>query len=912
MCRGEQNASFNPAASKSRWIRRFIIERLAHTPRLNRLSAIAGGVAVGATIWVSFGTLAFTDATASRRIGLVPGGWALALAIAAASAAFLMTATRTKATRALLLSLVLLLPWLPVPVPDAFLAWTGPITTLVWIGVLLCALPSLVRSRALPRLSIVRDARMAPRIASVLAFVILLAVRSRQGLPPTGDEPHYLLIAQSVVTDHDFKVANNYEAQSYSSFYNGPLRPHYSRRGVDGSLYSLHGPGLPVLIAPAFALGGYPAVVIMIAAIAAMGSAFVWKAAHALTGDAASAWFAWAAAALTSPMILEGTLVYPDAIAGTALAAGVLAMINVQSLSLRSALGTGALLGILPWLHTRLAIPAGLLLVFLVFRVMAEAPRDRRTRVALAATIPAAVSVAAWLLFFFLVYGAFSPSAAYETKIPMQPGHIGIGLLALIGDQEFGLIPNAPVHLLWIGGLWTLFRRDRVLAGALVATAVPYVLVTAGFPAWWGASTPARYLAPLVFPLTIAVAPLWHRQDAFGRSMSAALLVISVLIAAAFAFGEHGSLAYGFGEGRSRWLDWAAPLVDLPAAFPSYFRSLSATGASHGTMTHELVAPGAVWTFTLCVVWLCSRWLFRQRAIDAWSAPILVALCLFTTFTLAVTFDGSLARVPHLTPARAQLAFISRAGSAVTPVGLQFRPFRIVHPEDALQQLSVSTSHLDVPPSGAVLFLTEVPPGDYRVRCSFASAPRGDGELQVFVGRASAPIANWSLVAAEHESVIHIPVTASAVTIVAAGTAAAALGRVSLVPIRHITSPWANTTRARDAARYGSYAVYAIDNRVVLDAAGFAILGERQPDVVITAPTSVPEMRLEITNVATPNVVRVTARTWSAAKELAPDERWLVTVPLDVSAAEHVVNFRVEHGARSGAQLLGCRVRFIE
>src|SRR4051812_10696111 len=233
MCRGAQNASFDPAARTSRWTRRFIIERLAHTPRLNRLSAIAAGVVVGAAIWVSFGALAFTDATGSRRIGLVPSGWTLALAIAAASVAFLTTATRTQPTRALLLSLVLLLPWLPFPVPDAFLAWTGPITALVWIGVLLCALPSLVHDRAMPRLGIVSDARIAPRIAFLLAFVILLAVRSRQELPPTGDEPHYLLIAQSVVTDHDFKVANNYETQSYSSFYNGALRPHYSRRSVD-------------------------------------------------------------------------------------------------------------------------------------------------------------------------------------------------------------------------------------------------------------------------------------------------------------------------------------------------------------------------------------------------------------------------------------------------------------------------------------------------------------------------------------------------------------------------------------------------------------------------------------------------------------------------------------------------------
>ncbi len=31
-------------------------------------------------------------------------------------------------------------------------------------------------------------------------------------------------------------------------------------------------------------------------------------------------------------------------------------------------------------------------------------------------------------------------------------------------DQEFGIVPNAPVHLLWAIGFWSIFRRHRRLA----------------------------------------------------------------------------------------------------------------------------------------------------------------------------------------------------------------------------------------------------------------------------------------------------------------------------------------------------------------------------------------------------------------------------------------------------------------
>jgi hypothetical protein len=101
----------------------------------------------------------------------------------------------------------------------------------------------------------------------------LVAVHSRQQFTPAGDEPHYLLIAHSLVVDHDLKVSNNYEQADYLTYYAGPLRPHYAPPARDGSLYSGHAPGLPVLVAPALAIGGYRAVVLWVAAIAAVGTA---------------------------------------------------------------------------------------------------------------------------------------------------------------------------------------------------------------------------------------------------------------------------------------------------------------------------------------------------------------------------------------------------------------------------------------------------------------------------------------------------------------------------------------------------------------------------------------------------------------------------------------------------------------
>lgn len=885
----------------------------AYAAAMRRVSArsILTAVVVGIAIWLSFGSLAVTDAASSRRIGLLAPLWLLAVSTAASVALFCGGASLRRVTHAVMWSLLILLPWLPIPVPDAFLIWTGPVVLLVWIAIGLCTVLGLLRHINRGRVRFLFDPRIAPYVACALAFVACIAVHHKQQLPPVGDEPHYLLIAHSLLVDRDLKVSNNYEQADYLRYYAGPLRPHYARPARDGSLYSLHGPGLPVLIAPALAIGGYRGVVLWIAAIGALGTLFVWKAAHALTSDVTAAWVAWAAAALSAPAVLESTLIYPDAVAGTVLSAGVLAMLTASSLSVQRTAALGVGIGLLPWLHTRFAPVAGILAVAVAFRLIGIPGGWRRWSLTLLGLIvPIILSVTAWFLFFANLYGTFDPMAAYEGQAPLQPERVASGLLGLLADQEFGLIPNAPVHLLWIGGTLALSRHQRRLLVELACLAAPYVLAVAAFPAWFGGSTPARYLAPLVFPLAPMVASLWCRQDDLGRSMSVALLIISALIAGAFGFGASGMLPYNSGQGRSALLDWVAPTVNLPGAFPSYFRAVPAEGAARGSLSQELVLPAGVWAVISLAIWSLSRWIHHRSAPDAISRPALAAASLVAMLSVSVASTWAIAKAPHVIATRAQLRLIAREDPRVTPLGVQLYPFRVMSSGDALQRLEISTSPLDTPSNGVMLNLSELPPGDYRLRVGFVAEARG--EISLLVGGAGGPVATWQLGAVDNTYRFHIPIVASGVTIAGDAAAATSVGSVALIPIRHITTPWAAVTRARAAARYGRAVVYAIDNRVILEPDGFWVLGGRQPDIVITTDGSRSRLTFQVSNIAIRNLVRVSTVAWSETRELAPDERWLVTVPLRDPAQPAILNFRVEHGAVIGGRELGCRVSIVQ
>ena len=137
---------------------------------------------------------------------------------------------------------------------------------------------------------------------------------------PGGDEPHYLVIAQSLWRDGDLRIENNHTRGDYQEYFHRTLTPHYLTRGVDRQIYSIHPIGMPVLMTPVYALGGYDLVVYALLLLAAIAMTSAWRLAWAVTGSASAATFAWAVLALGPPWIFNTFAVYPEVPAACAVA----------------------------------------------------------------------------------------------------------------------------------------------------------------------------------------------------------------------------------------------------------------------------------------------------------------------------------------------------------------------------------------------------------------------------------------------------------------------------------------------------------------------------------------------------------------------------------------------------------------
>ena len=200
------------------------------------------------------------------------------------------------------------------------------------------------------------------RRALLLWLVFFAAYAATAGLPasPGRDlsppEAQTLLVAESVVSDGDLDLRDDYGARSWRSFFSGDLAPRAGPR--NGRLLDPIGIAFPLLIAPAYALGGPIAVELFLAAIAAVGFVLAAALAGRLVPEP---WATGSAlvAGLSPPALIASTTIAPDAVAGTVIAGAALLALRVRERPrLLLAFWCAVLVAALPWLGAKFGAPA--------------------------------------------------------------------------------------------------------------------------------------------------------------------------------------------------------------------------------------------------------------------------------------------------------------------------------------------------------------------------------------------------------------------------------------------------------------------------------------------------------------------------------------------------------------------------
>ena len=707
-----------------------------------------------------------------------------------------------------------------------------------------------------------------------------------------GDEPHYLIIAHSLLSDGDLRIENNHERSDFLSFYGGVLPMHYLQRGREGVIYSVHSPGLPAVLLPFYATGGAWGAMLAMALMTALAALAVFDVSRRVGGRGA-ALFACGAVTLTVPFVLQGWLIFPEMPAALLMASTVLWLWTPPPERDRVWVWRGLALSLLPWLHIKFSLLLAGAVASLVVHLW-----PRRRAVALLLT-PVAVSGGLWLLSFYVMYGSFDPTVIYGFAPPadVSATFIPRGILGLFFDQEFGMLLYSPVYLMVVPGLAILVRRreTRWTTLALVAITALFLLGTARYYMWWGgASGPARFLVPVLPLAAPSIAVAFERMGTSWRVAAGALLATSLLVVGILVYEPDLGLMFDDGDGSSRLVERFQGGVALTAVLPSFMPP--------GWSTAQLPAL-AIWIVSALVA--TAGVAFTMRRADRWMGAtgcvafgfVLFGLCGVSLATFALT---PAARETVSQTGRQHL--LAGYDRSLVPV-IQRSSVRTLPETELLKRATlverVSVTRTD---QGRVAGPFDLPPGRYEVRI-WTKVAADDASLWIKFNEGPG-ILEQRVAGGENPVVmtLDLPVRLGYVWVGASDEATARkVTRVEVEPLVLIPQDarpdtprvYAVSALERGAGRY----LFFLDRYTYPEPGAFWVHGERAGRVLVS-PGGAREIELFLGNGATPGQVTVSAPGVDETLSLGAWETRTVQVPLGGTELLIPVTIGADHGFR--------------
>lgn len=908
---------------------------LSSTRKVQSLVLLVAGLGAAVAAWLipaSIHVVDWQDGTPSRVAFLPPPERLLALVALAVVAVLVVTRlppSRVNAVSRVSAPLALLwlwtlpyLPWLSDRVP-LLLVLAGPTRWLV-LGVALmgCAVAAATERRAEALRGIPLPGH---RTVFVVTLILLLAIggysKYQQGLG--GDEPHYLVIAHSLLVDGDLQIENNHEARHYQPFWSGLLPPHFLQRGIDRVVYSIHAPGLPALLLPFYAVAGHWGAMVLVVLLASLAATSVFRLAERLT-DRRIAWVTWLAVALTIPFAPQSWLIFPEMPAALVMA-WVAAWLFGPLPARRAAwIWRGAAVGFLPWLHMKysfLLVGATVCLLIRLWPRLSDAARF---------LAPMAVSGLLWFGSFYLMYGTPNPTVVYGygAGAGLELSNIPRGVLGLLFDQEFGLLLYSPVYALAVVGGWMMVRRSdtRWPMVGLIVTAVGFILTIVPYYMWWGGwSVPARFLLPVLPIAAPMLAVAFARcRGAASRGVAGLLLLAGVASFAVIVAQPQRRLLFNERDGTGRLVEAIQGEMDLTSVLPSFIQpdwvsqmpqvgvwlvvGLIACAAGFVAGRRHVALGRAFWSGAVCLV----VFVMAGSLVNGASRTRLDDERVVTTGRLGAiaAFDGdrllaySYSKRRPLTDAE----LFARASISLRPVG--HRP----QPDSRRRQIE----------SGRVVGPYALPAGRYRVRVSVdpaLTALGAQGEVWVAYHRGPGVLSRRSVTSSGPiEMTLDLPVNFDPLWIGASSEPlASAITQVEIDPVSVLPRTGhpsiANIRQVEVLADVpGQYAIH-VDDNVFVERDGFWVRGGRSAALHVS-PNGASQLRVTIRNGAARGPVTLEIDGTREVLELGSGETHEVslaltgrelTVPLTI---EPINGFRPsERNPESrDTRWLGCRV----
>jgi hypothetical protein len=368
----------------------------------------------------------------------------------------------------------------------------------------------------------------APFAIALAAYLIAIgALRSA----PNGDEPHYLIVGYSLVNDGDLDLANQYRPETQPDTGTGLLgtERHTTDPLRDGKLRPSHPIGTGILIGPALWIGAGPlGARVSLALIGALMADQLMRLLRENTSlPAGWRWAAWAASALTLPVLTYSTQIFPEIV--SALLA-VVALRSILDSARHGRVPWPALvcIAVSPWFHQRFIPLMGGMLMLAVLGMVA--PRHLVTpsagtrpvgwTTAMGLATLAILGGLSWFVFQVWLFGTTrldAPYANFRSGFPLDRLFNLVtaynSMLSSLFNANYGWLPYSPVHVLGILGLAVIAARRTLAVGLVALSIAAFLWLISMPPAGPSQSAQGRYAVAMAALLALPIAAVLGRSS---------------------------------------------------------------------------------------------------------------------------------------------------------------------------------------------------------------------------------------------------------------------------------------------------------------------------------------------------------------------------------------------------------------
>lgn len=404
-----------------------------------------------------------------------------------------------------------------------------------------------------------------------LVFSLSAVALHIQGIHLSGDEPHYLMVTQSIVEDGDFDLSNNLENKTYTRYL--PVEIPLHGKIIQGKALSYHMPGVSFLLVPFYALFDLLNVLIpaplffrlvasLFSAFFALGLFLLLK--QQFPGKNIAGF--WLLSLCLYPLIFHAVHLYPELPAATLMMWAFIFFFGEHKIPWLS----GLLVSLVAWFHVKY-YPA--LIALSVVMVLAMVRRKQWKPLFQFSIFPA-INLLLLVFYTGILYGSFNPAQIFPGEnYFLAPVSLRVKvLLAYFFDQRDGLLFYSPLFFLMFFG----FSARQKNRGIFLWISVPYLLFHA-FTTVRGAYSPAG--RPLMFVSWIFL--LWiagfyyHRPEEdkhrTGFRMLVGLSVFVLIWLFYYPLFIYQPVFYGTVERASSWLVFlGSSTMKIWRFFPSF------------------------------------------------------------------------------------------------------------------------------------------------------------------------------------------------------------------------------------------------------------------------------------------------------------------------------------------------------